>query len=135
MAYDAVSKMETKKYDERRKVETIKTMKDKQWERTISSHNCSTLGVCCVICLEEFRQGQVLLLLHRMRRKTLFKYVTSCCSVHNDQLPNVTYVIHTTSVYSGNSRSFVWPRIPFEVCRSLAADKLYVSTVHVEHCW
>jgi hypothetical protein len=32
MAFDAVSKMESKKYEEKREVETVKTMKEKHWE-------------------------------------------------------------------------------------------------------
>lgn len=58
MAFDAVSKMESKKYEEKREVETVKTMKEKHWERTLSAHSCSAIGISCVICLEEFRQGQ-----------------------------------------------------------------------------
>ncbi len=66
MAFDAVSKMESKKYEEKReKVETVKTMKEKQWERTLNTHSCSAVGISCVICLEEFRQGQVRTLIYK----------------------------------------------------------------------
>ena len=57
MAFDAVSKMESKKYEEKREVETVKTIKEKQ--RALSNRSCSAVGLSCVICLEEFRQGQV----------------------------------------------------------------------------
>ncbi|XP_028396738.1 E3 ubiquitin-protein ligase znrf3-like [Dendronephthya gigantea] len=58
MAYDAVSKMESKKYEEKREVETVKKMKEKQHDRALGSHSCSVVGISCVICLEPFRQGQ-----------------------------------------------------------------------------
>ena len=63
MAFDAVSKMESKKYEEKREVETVKTMKEKLWERTLETHSHSAMGISCVICLEEFKQGQVIYLL------------------------------------------------------------------------
>lgn len=61
MAFDAVSRMESKKYKEKSTgVEPVKTIKEKLWERTLSIHSCSVLGISCVICLEEFKEGQVL---------------------------------------------------------------------------
>ena len=57
MAFDAVSKMESKKYaEEESGVETVKTMKG---TRTLSIQSCSVVGFSCVICLEEFQDGQV----------------------------------------------------------------------------
>jgi hypothetical protein len=76
MAFDAVSKMESKKYEEKREVETVKTMKEKQWERALSNHSCSAVGLSCVICLEEFRQGQVRTLVDKVSQLTLDRYKT-----------------------------------------------------------
>ena len=60
MAFDAVSRMESKKFEEKAQgVEPVKTIKEKQLERKLSINSCSVLGISCVICLEEFKDGQV----------------------------------------------------------------------------
>lgn len=57
MAFDAVAKMEARKYKEH---ETETTLRNEQnLEHAFNEQSTLNIGAFCVICLEEFKEGEV----------------------------------------------------------------------------